>query len=772
MWLKNFKSFLNSLVNNKLYTIVTLVGFTISLTFVILLSVYIKNELTVNSLQKNGSRIYRLINENHAEYAPPIGLYLQNEFPEIESYTRILENPGILETQDNVKVKFNYLLADSAFFTIFSFNLIEGKPETALKTKNSVVLSKEFANKIFGNNSSLDKLITIEGIDCIVKGVVDDISKTSSFKKCDAIINFRCIEDFWGGDPNLLTSMGNSSFGLYFLAKPNTDLPSKASQVLEMFKKDYWMYKDERTKTVVFEPLADNYFSPIRARATHQNNKTFIAVLFAIVILILVLAIINYMNLTIAQSGSRVKEMAIKKLHGSSRKELIFQYVNESIILCFVAFLLALLLSFLAEPIFNSLLKTQLNLASEFTKSTVLITLVFVVLVGFISGIIPAFIITRLNTIQVLKGEFRRKSKSIYSKLLIGFQYIVVIVLIISTIIIARQTSFMRNHSLGFNSSNIVWLDNNLSNNQMAGFKNEMNKIPGVKRVSFVKGSPVDGGDNRSYTYEDKPVSFQVFKVDSSFFPMMEMNITSTGVAYTKEGIWINRVTVDKLGLDSLPKSFKAYNGEKTVLGIIDNFYFESLHREIGMALIQQMSETDEPKQILIQLEGNNPISVLEKVKKSYEEYANGQPFDYGFVNDTIQSWYDSEKRTGTIVSYFAMLSIIISVMGIFAMAVFYNHQKIKEIGIRKVNGATVFQIVKILNRDFIKWVAIAFVIACPIAYYSMNNWLQEFPYKITLDWWIFALAGIFAIIVSLLTVSWQSFIAARRNPVEALRYE
>lgn len=771
MRLKNFKSFVNSLVNSKLYTIVTLVGFTISLTFVLLLSVYIKKELTVNSLQKNGSRIYRLINENTGEYAPPIGLYLQNKFPEIESYTRILENPGILVTQDNIKVKFNYLAADSTFFTIFSFNLIEGNPETALKTKNSVVLSREFANKIFGNSSSLGKQITIDGVDCIVKGVVDDISKTSNFEKCDAIINFRCLADIWKS-PSLLTSMGNSSFALYFLAKPNSDLPSKAPQVLGMFKKDYWLYQDGRTKTVVFEPLADNYFSPIPARATHQNNKKFITVLFAIVILILVLAIINYMNLTIAQSGARVKEIAIKKLLGSSRKELIFQHVNESIILCFVAFLLALFVSFLAEPIFNSLLGTQLNLASEFTKSTILITLVFVVLVGFISGIIPAFIITKLNAVQVFKGEFRRRSKSIYSKLLIGFQYIVVIVLIISTLIIARQTAFMRNHSLGFNPTNIVWLDNTLSNNQRAGFKNEMYKIPGVKRVSFVKGSPLDRGDNRGYTYDDKPVSFQLFIVDSSFFPMMEMKITPTGVAYSKQGIWLNRVAVNKLGLDSLPKSFKSYNGEKPVLGIIDNFHFESLHREIGMALFQQMSETDYPRKIFIQLEGNNPISVLEKVKKSYAEYANGQPFDYGFVKNTVQSWYDSEKKTGTIVSYFAMLSIIISVMGIFAMSVFYNQQKIKEIGIRKVNGATVFQIVKMLNLDFVKWVAIAFVIACPIAYYAMNNWLQKFPYKIALNWWIFALSGLMVLVIALLTVSWHTFKAARRNPVEALRYE
>jgi len=771
MYLKNFKSFVNSLINSKLYSVVTLVGFTVSLTFVLLLSVYIKNEISVNSLQKNGPRIYRLINENYSEFAPPVGPMLQNEFPEIESYTRILENPAIMVTEDNVKVKFNYLAVDASFFTIFSFNLIEGQAETALKTKNAVVLSREFANNIFGNHSSMNKQITIDGVDCIVKGVVDDISKTSNFEKCDAIINFRCIADIWKS-PNLLTSMGNSSFGLYFLAKPNTDLPSKAPQVLEMFKKDYWMYKNDRIKTVVFEPFADNYFSHIRGRGTQQNNKTFIAVLFAIVMLILGLAIINYMNLTIAQSGARVKEMALKKLLGSSRKKLIFQHVNESIILCFVAFLLALLISFLAEPVFNSLLNTKLYLANEFTKSTISIALVFVVLVGFISGIIPASIITRLNAVQVFKGEFRRKSKSVYSKLLIGFQYIVVIVLLISTVVIARQTAFMQNHNLGFNSNNIVWLDNNLSNSEMAGFRTEMNKIPGVRRVSFVKGSPLDGGNNYSYTYEDKPVSFQIFKVDSSFFPMMEMNIASTGVAYTKQGVWINRVAVDKLGLDSLPKSFKAYNGEKPVLGIIDNFYFESLHREIGMALIQQMSDTDKPWQILIQLDGNAPISVLEKVKIFYDKYTNGQPFDYGFVDDTTQSWYESEKRAGTIVSYFAMLSIIISMMGIFAMSVFYNHQKIKEIGVRKVNGATEFHIVKLLNVDFIKWVAIAFVIACPIAYYAMNKWLQKFPYKITLDWWVFALAGIFALIIALLTVSWQSLIAARRNPVEALRYE
>ncbi len=771
MFIKNLKTFATHLQNNKLYTIVTVLGFTISLTFVILLSVYIKNELSVNDLQKNKDHIFRVINENHSTFAPPVGQWLQDKFPEIKSYTRVSDNNGVLITSDNKKVKFDYLLADSTFFNIFSFNLIEGNKETALKTKNSVVLSQEFANNLFGKEFPLGKQIVIDGIPCIVNGVVEDISKNSNFCKIDAIINFRCLADFWRS-PKLLTSYGNSSFGLYLLTKPNTDLPSKTPQILEMFKKDYWMYKDGRTKTVVFEPLMDNYFSPIQGRGIDHNNKTLITVLSAIVILILVLAIINYMNLTIAQSGMRVKEIAIKKLIGSSRPELIVQHIAESVILCLFAFLLAVFFCFLSEPAFNSLLETKLNLSKEISTSMLIISALIVGFLGFVSGIVPALLITKLKAIEVIKGGFRRKSKGFYSKILIGFQYTVVIVLIISTIIISKQTAFMQNHNLGFNTNNIVWFDNNINPNKKECFRNKLHKIPGVKNVSFVLGCPIDGGNNQSFQYNDKPVSFQEFVVDSSFFAMMEMNITPTGVAYSKQGIWLNQITVNKLGLDSLPVSFETYKNKEPVLGIIDNFNFRSLHIETGPAMIRQMSKDDFPWKILVQIEGNNVIPTLDNVKKAYSNFTNDLPYDYGFFDDTIQSWYDSEKRTATIVRYFAILSIVISVMGIFAMSIFYNQQKIKEIGIRRVHGATVMEIIKMLNNDFLKWVAIAFVIATPIAYYAMQKWLENFAYKTALSWWIFALAGSSALIIALITVSWQTFRAARKNPVEALRYE
>lgn len=771
MWLKNLKSFSQHLVNSKLYTAVTVLGFAISLSFVILLSVYIKNELSVNDSQLNKDRIFRLVNEQDATFAPPIGQWLQGEFPEIESFTRIYENTGTLITADDVKVKFNYLLADSAFFNIFTFDLVEGDKEMALKTRNSVVLNREFANRIFGSKSPMHQQIKIDGIPCVVNGVVEDISQTSNFSSCDAIINFRMLRDFWGWS-ELLTSFGSSSFGLYFLAKPNTNLPAKAPEVLELLKKGFWLYQDGWAKTATFEPLTDSYLSTIPGRGIDQNNKTLILILFAIVVLILVLAIINYINLTIAQSGMRVKEIAIKKLLGSSRRKLITQLVGESIIVCTTASLMAVMGGFLAEPLLNRALDTQIGLAEIFTPETVFVLFILIVIVGFVSGIVPAIIITRLRAIDVIKGGFRRKSKILYSKFLIAFQYIVVIVLIIATIIITQQTNFMRKRDLGFNSNNIVWLDNNIEPEHKEGFKNLIRKIPGVKNISFCAGTPIDGGNNQSFMYEEQPVSFQEFVVDSAFFEMMELKIRPTAVAYSKEGIWLNRYAVDKLGLDALPVSFKSYNGEEPVLGITNNFNIESLHNELGMVMIRQLKKDDYAWKILVQIESGDIISTFDQVKKTYLDYTGGMPFDSGFFDDKIESWYDGEKRTAAIVSYFALLSIVISIMGIFAMSVFYNQQKIKEIGIRKVNGATVFEIVKMLNMDFVKWVAVAFVVASPIAWYAMNKWLQNFPYKTAIHWWVFALAGIFALAIALITVSWQTWRAARRNPVEALRYE
>jgi putative ABC transport system permease protein len=769
---QNLKTFIKHLFKNKLYTVVTVVGFSVSLMFVVLLSIYLKNEYSVNDFHVNKDRIYRLRNERTDGFPPPMGQVLQDKYPEIESYTRIFENNNIIDNKSGNSMMFHFLMADSTFFSIFSYPLLQGNPSDALKTKNSIVLTSEFAHKLFGDGPALGKEVMLATrVSCTVTGIVDNIEKNSSFKKIDAIVNFRCLADLWGSS-DFMNSYGNSSFGLYLLAKPNTDLPSKAPQMLEQFKKDFWLYQNNRSKEVIVEPLLEVYFSKIGGQGLRQNSITLLMVLMAIVISILGLAIINYMNLTIAQSGLRVKETAIKKLVGSSRRMLIHQYITESVLLCSLSFVLAIILSLAGQTIFNQLFSSQINLADEFNLKVISFSLSAVLGLGILSGIVPALIITRLNAVEVIKGSFRRKSKGVYSKVLIGFQYTVVIVLIMSTLLISKQTNFIQKYDLGFNSKNILKMDFMIDRKQKEGLKDQLMTIPGVKNVSYVMGCPDDGGNNMSFTYHEKPVSFQQFVVDSSFFTMMGIHVQSTGVAYSQNGMWLNRTAVKTLELDPLPKSFKTYGQEIPVLGVIDDFNFQPLYRPVGDLMVGQLSDNAWPWSILVQIDGSNLVNTVDEVKTTYSKFSGGVPFNYAFMDDTIGSWYEKEVRTNKIVGYFTFLTILIAVMGIFAMSVFYLQQKVKEIGIRKVNGAKVSEVISMLNFDFIVWVVIAFIVALPIAWFIMNKWLQNFAYKTEISWWIFALSGTIALGIALLTVSWQSWRAATRNPVEALRYE
>jgi putative ABC transport system permease protein len=767
------KSFLRHLKANKVYTLVTLLGFSISLTFVILLSVYIKDEYSVNSFHVNKDRIYRLRNETGSGFPPPIGQVLKDNYPEIESYTRVFMHEEPIRHKDNI-MKFNMLLVDSAFFNIFSFNLLEGDPTEGLKTTNSIVLTKEYAYKLFGNEPAIGKEVLIgNNVNCIITGIVDNVHENSSFSKCDGLVNFNCIADIWN-NPGLLTSNGNSSFDLYLLTKANTNLPGKAAQIVEMFKKDFWIYQEGRAKEVIFEPLEDVYFSKISSYrgSTKSNSETLIILLVAIVISILVLAIINYLNLTIAQSGFRLKEMAIKKISGSSFFSLIKTQVFESMLLCALAFVMAVIMSILIQPAFNQLFDGHINLINEINLKSAGYAIMFIIGFGCFTGIIPAIILTKFNIPDVLKGYHLSISKGVYTKYLIGFQYVIVLVLLISTMLIAKQTHFLKNHNPGYRTNKILSLENVIGGEQRAGLRDKLMSVPGVREVSYVRGTPVDGGNNQSFMYNDKPVSFQEFTVDSVFFKIMDLEVEPTGAAYSKNGMWLNQAAVSTLELEPSPTSFKRYNTDVPVLGIIKDFNFGSLHNKIGPIMIGQMDDNWWAWSILVQIEGNNLLATVEQIKDQYSSYSGGLPFDYSFIDETINSWYIKEVRTNKIIAGFSFLTIVITCMGLFAMSIFYMQKKTKEIGIRKVNGAKIWEVMLMLNIDFVKWVAIAFVIATPIAYYAMSQWLQKFAYKTELSWWIFALAGLLALGIALLTVSWQSWQAARRNPVEALRYE
>jgi putative ABC transport system permease protein len=768
---KSIKTFIKYLLKNKLYSIVTLSGFAISLMFVVLLSIYTKQELSVDQFHTNSDRIYRMCRDNGATFSPMTAEIVKNQLPEVESYTRIYQNGGNVTFEGKESTRIDYLLADSSFFNIFSFRLIEGDPHQVLAAKNAAVLCSQFANKVFGTENPLGKPFSINGISFIVSGIAEDFPENTHFRKCDAILNFPVLADLWQW-PGLLTTNDNSSFGLYLLAKKETNLVTKAPLLLEQFKKDYWLFSQGFSKSLWFEPLSEVYFSKEVGPAIKQNSRSTVYIFGAITLLILIIAIINYINLTVAQVGFRSKETAIKKLMGSSKQSILWQNIFESIFLSSIAALFGLGLAFAAEPFFNAQMDCNLNLKNQFSFSLIGTMLGIIAVTGFISGIIPAIVTNQFNPIEVVKGKLGRKTKASYSKVLISFQYGVAIILLVTTSIIARQSKFMQEYDLGFNKENLFWMDNTIEPSQKAAFRDILKSIPGVAEVSYSRGTPLDGGNNHSFDYFGKPVSFQEFYVDSSFFKMLGIQITPTNIAYSKDGIWLNQATIDMLELGKDPVSFKYHDKEVPVMGIIGNFNFRPLHQQIGPLMIRPLPEEYTPWSISVKLMGTDLLTTVDRIKKAQSKFTGGIPMNSGFYNDTMNQWYSKEVKRSKLIGAFTLLAIIISSMGIFAMSLYYIQQKIKEIGIRKVNGARISEVLIMLNKDFVKWVAIAFGFATPIAYFAMQKWLENFAYKTELSWWIFALAGLLALGIALLTVSWQSWKAARRNPVESLRYE
>lgn len=769
--LKIYKKFLS---RNKLYTLVSVVGFSVSLTFVILLGIYVKQELSVDSFHEKKDRIFLMAHDTSSSFGNPVANFVKDKCPEVEAYTRIHFTPVILGEKGVAKIKADALFADPSFFNIFSFKLLEGDPSQVLVPLKSVVVTKSFANKMFADKNPIGAHLIINDTEHTITGIMEDIPQNTQIPKADFIVNYKSITMFWGGDW-ILDRSDNFGFTMYFLEKEGSNLPAKTSMLLELFKKEFWYYKDGFTNDLKFIPLEDAYFqidqsySPLRT-----NSKTLISVYMGIVILILVIALLNYINMTIAQAGFRGKEAAMKKLLGCSRKSLMLQLLVESFLMTSFTFILGLFMAFLLEPSFNHLLNTDLHLSSQFTLSLIGVAILFVLSISIVAGFIPALIISGFNPIEIVKGSFSRKVKAKYSKVLIIFQYIVTIALLICSFFIKQQSDFLVNYDQGFKRDGVFVMDNVLDSAQLEGFKDKLQSISGVELVSYSSGTPATGSNNYSFEVDGVQFSFQELVVDSTFFKIFDIKISPTGVEPTNDTYWVNQTAYNALHPDSI--SFLAnfgHNDYKQIAGVVNDFNFKSLREPIGLMRIRKLPHGHLPWNIVVKIaEGADLYKTADKIKDTYSQYNGGEFFESQFVDDVVQNAYEKEKKTSQIISAFTILTIVIMVMGVFAMSLYLIRQKEKEIGIRKVNGATEGEILRMLNMDSLIRVLIAFVFACPIAYYAMSRWLEGFAYKIELSWWVFAVAGLVVLVLSLLSVSWQSLKAARANPVDSIKGE
>lgn len=766
----DFRAFLNFLGRNKLYTAINIFGFSISLMFVILLVTYTRQEYAVDQFHSNKERIFRLCDETDACFAPLIGRDLKARCPEIETYVRLFETDEVA-TAGERHLKAKILLSDPDFFRMFSFRLAEGDTAQVLRSKNGALLSESFARNLFPEGDYLDKTVTIKGESVPVTGILRPFGN-SQFVTPDVMLSFEEWAPLvYGWDGVLKRGYASASFPLYLMLKPHADLSAKMPDMLSHLKTYYWPYKDDHARELTIIPLTEVYLSnPLYASEQIRiGSKTLINTFFSVAMLILLFAVINYINLSTAQSESRAREMAVRRLLGCSRKALFTRLIVESVLLCILSLLIALLLAGIAEPIFNRILQTHISVSNLFSASNLGIGVVAIILLGLLTGVIPASVITRARPIDVVRGSFRHKTKMVYNKILIGFQYLITIVLLGCTLTMSRQIDMMLHADLGFDTANKLYLSiPDLNPGQSAGLKNQLLQIAGVENVALVRGVPMLGSNNTSDTWHDRPISTQRFEGDSSYLKIMGFRILRDNRTDDRKAIWLNETAMQAM---ELPDSASYCEYFKCpIAGIVQDFRYRDLTHPAEPCIIEHMQDNYWPWACIIQLTNLDSPVTLRTIERVYREYTGGMPCEYKTYDEVMHQQYAAQQRMSDILFGFTLVAILISALGILAMATYFIRQRSMEIAVRKVFGSTNREVLQRLVLHFVRYVLAAFVIAVPVIWYLMHDWLSQYVLRIPLSWTIFALAGLTALAIAVATVFGQSWRAANSNPVDAIK--
>ncbi len=804
-----FKIAFRNLLRYKFISFINLFGLTIGLTCCLLILTYILNELSFDVYNKNANNIYRVertfknsetgtLSLELGAVAPPFAPLLQNDFKEIRKITRFLDGGGsALRYDDKIFNEQNVYFADENLFDVFDVNVTRGNPSRALNDPYSIMLTEDVAKKYFGTEDPINKIIRLDNqFSFKVTGIYKAFPSNSHIHPA-IMLSFNTLKDTAiYGEQNLRTNWGNNSFYTYLLLPAGYNSKKLEAQFPAFLNRHMTDNGDRKFKpsdgtSLSLRKLADIHLYSHKDSEVEENGDIKRVYIFsAIALFILLIACINYMNLSTARSALRAKEIGVRKVIGAGKPELIAQFLSESILICSIATVLAFLLTWLALPALNKISEQSLSV-SGLLKWQIILPLVLVpFIVGILSGIYPALFLSSFKPIKVLKGILKvGESNFSFRKVLVVTQFSISIILIISTAIVFQQLKYMQNKSLGFNREHIVTLNFNSGlNNSYESFKTELLANANIKEVGRstripsgrlldAMGSKINNGDSLAPTKAD----IKFVRADEGFIPTYGMKIVA-GRNFSKEyGIdtssyLINEAAVQVLGLksneDAIGKQFTYGNRAGQLVGVINDFHFESLHQRILPIVLFTSTTPDGYRRISIKISGNNIPAALSHIEATWKKFLPETPYDFTFLDERFADLYKAEQQQGSIFTIFSFIAIFIACLGLFGLSAFTITQRIKEIGIRKVLGASITSIVTLLSKDFMKLVIIASVIAFPIAWYAMHNWLQDFAYRISIPWWAFILAGILTALIALLTISFQAIKAAAANPVKSLRTE
>ncbi len=788
-FLKNIKITFRSLLKNKTVTILNLIGLTVGITVSMLVFLFVMKEKNTDKFIPDINSIYVLTDNNEPYFSQNMVNHIKTEVPEIENITYCANDwsPQVFlaKNQESFKVE-KMLTADSCFFRVFQFEPVLGDPKNGLSASNKIVLTRSLAEKIFGKENPIGNTVTynssyLSGIELEVTAVIEDLPQSSSWD-FGAVLSFQTNYQIdWY--VNNMKDWGSRNYKAFARLNENVQeqiVQEKLSNInLAGLPENY----QKSIKYGLF-PFQKAYFDYPELGILKTGNKFTVSVIGIVGLLILLLSCVNYVNMITAQREKRYKNVGIYKTMGSNRRRIIEMATTESALMLLITIAASLAFILLLLPVFNTISGSRFNFYEIFSGNFLIVYLFIAGIMIFFTGIIPGIIFGNKPVTLLIKKNATTGGNNRMRNSLLVFQFVVSIALITSILVINRQNKYMQNKDTGFAKENIVYASTNKAiYTQINAFKNEIKQIAGVNDITFSESVLIandqNWGMNMANNGEEYDIQFSKLSVASNFFDFFGIKQTE-GMGFndnskTNKDFIINKTAKTDFKIENINDARIAYQNptEGKIIGVVEDYNFESFHVPVRAAAFRCSGDCDDVLYLKVNTQNIASFNnTMKEVKQLWDRISPDFPLEYNFLDQTYSALYTKETQFQKFLLYTTLVSLILSCLGLVGLTFFIMEQRTKEIGIRKVNGAKISEILALLNKDFLIWVAAAFVIATPVSFYAMHKWLENFAYKTSLSWWIFALAGLLALGIALLTVSFQSWKAATRNPVEALRYE
>ncbi|HEX5153758.1 MAG TPA: ABC transporter permease [Parafilimonas sp.] len=791
MFKNYFKTALRNLLRHKLFSGLNIFGLATGMACSILIFLWVQDELSYDKFNHHADHIFRVTDKaSDQEYAiapPSLAYAIQTQIPAIKNATRVASIQKMITVGTKKFDEKSIYYADSNFLQIFNYPLLKGNVATVLSSPNSAVLTEKTAIKYFGSaDAAMGKTIYIDndikGSNLLVTGILKNIPSNSHLQP-DMLIPM----DLYDKVNN--TKYGWTNFDVYVYFRLKDAVAPTASTLNNISKQIDEIYKQNNQEFAISftaQPLTDIHLhSHYQVDFAGQGSYEYVTIFSLAAIFIIIIACINFMNLATAVSGQRAKEVGLRKTIGALRSQLIAQFIGESLLLSFVSLIIAVAIVYLMLPLFNQLAAKTISF-NLFNANIFLSLTGIALLTGILSGSYPAFFLSSFNPVKALKGnKILRSNKSFLRNGLVVLQFSISIILIVSTLVIYNQLQFIQNRDIGYNKENLLYMQmpqvGDLKNNKDA-MAATLALYPDIKNYTFTDNLPTNLTQNSSRLIwpgmnPGTQVEAYRLRVDENFAGTFGMKII-TGRFFSKDfggddsSFVVNEAALKIMHIkpgDAVGKSITFWDEKAPIIGVVKDFNFKPVQQPIGPLI---MKSNFAGGYVVLKTTPANIQKVIASLQKSFHNVYGDYPFSYGFVNDDLSKLYVTEQRMEKLFNVFSVLSIIISCLGLFGLATFAAQQRIKEIGVRKVLGASEAGIVALLSKDFIQLVIVSFIIAFPVAWWAMNEWLQHFAYRINISWWLFAIAGLITVVIAFATVSFQAIKAAIANPVKSLRTE